>query len=153
MWNEPCLLFNKRIEVGCFFQWKSSLCLRPFPWRRCRGREPELAGWRSRRGIDQSETSLLVELTSLLKRTEPLVRRRTLERWGIRCNNGNIVIKTRNPCDRLSITSHPSLCFTLRSQKPAQTSRKDTFGGRFHARSDRDELRRWGEWIHPAMAE
>lgn len=62
-----------------FFQWKSSPCLRPFPWRRCRGRDPGLVRWRSRTGIDQSETSLLAGLTSLLKRKEPLVRRRTLQ--------------------------------------------------------------------------
>lgn len=67
------------IQQTLFFQWKSSLCLRPFPWRRCRRRDRGLAGWRASRGIDQSETSFHAVLTSLLKRKEPLVHRRTLQ--------------------------------------------------------------------------
>lgn len=113
--------YSTNVSRVLFFQWKSSLCLRPFPWRRCRGRDPGLVRWRSRRGIDQSETSLLVGLTSLLKRKEPLVHRRTLQlqsdvRYDVITRISQFKSKRCMIPHRLRVTRRCILCCGLKNQ-------------------------------------
>lgn len=113
--------------------------------------------WRSRRAVNQSETSFGTELTSLLKRKEPLLGSWTIQlqrdtRYGWipasswlkspwRCSFPSNIIGC--PLQRLK------LCIFLK--KTAQTNHKDSFWGRFGARLDRDDLQQWGEWIQLAL--